>query len=1276
MHHYEVYRDGVLIAQVTDLSALQYVDVELANGTYTYTVVAVDHVGNKSEVSNRVTVTIAMPPPAAPRHLAVVDTATGGTLSLTWDIAPTESPARFRVLRSDHPGGPYTLIGETVAQTWLNTGLHNGSTYYYVVLALDTLGNASDFSPEAQAVPHDRSAPDAPVLHFPTVAGQVWVSHEPQATVIGMAEPGARIQLMVNGQQVAVTQAQAALQVLEKVLPDTYLHGLSPDGRSVAYLSYQDDILRLYDYDTDAVLEVTAVAGTNYLRWAPDSASLLFSDFSRTSGHTLIRQYVLAEKRLTALTDPATMDITAAALSPDGRYLVISGSAGEGSGLWRQDVATGTYHQLVTTSFAWEIQGNSLQWSPDGTSIAYLRGAETCEIVHVPTGSIQSIANVDPASVPQWAPDGQSLLYVSRDPAEQIRQYVLSTATTQDLATGLAPQWRRDGQGIMYVDPTTTALLHTELATATTTTLLHSTRLLPATLQVVSYGWIGILNQKSFGAETYHRLSLAGRFVVPNVRLDVEDNMITATARDTAGNSSAASPGMVLTYVPGEQADLTLTEDSIIVLPATPGTGERTRVTVIVHNRGTQASTATTVSLVAIAPDSMASVLLDGVPLAPLAVGNSHALTADWTVPVQPGQYTLVAVVDPDNTVAESQESNNVVLKAVLVPSGALPAVAVRTDALVYHSHDTVTATVRMTNAGAPWSGRIVMTVADTAGFVMQTLRQEEITALPYGANLEMIATWQVGTTFAGTYQIVARLLDLQGSVVASASAPFRIAETAAMTTSVSSDRLAYTANTPARVNGTVAYTVGNHVLSGVAARLRIRHASGDLLAEHTTMLGDLVPGSTATVRLDWNTAVYAVGAYQLQLDVTQDGQLLSQATGQFTTVSSGPQLSGRLSLSAMTPTFGDIQTVTYTVTNHGNVALVQQPLRLSLVDVLSGLTLHEQHISVAVAVAQHVTGAVDIATTSLAVQSYTVLLQAVADNGSGGTTLRPLASQTFSVMDRSAPVVAIVAPTHHGFSNGSGVVTMTVQDALSAVARVEFQIDGGPWQLAILQDAATGRYSAVLPQLSKGFYIVQARAIDAFNNAGLSLVVGFTVDTTPPVITIQGVEDNTVYHSVPYTYEVEASDADGDTLRYALSSAPAGMTIDAATGDIAWWPQQPGTYTVTVHVSDPHSASDTQTYTVTVTVPNEVPAITSTPGTEAVVQQPYIYVVEAFDPNGDPLTYSLDAAPTGMHIDAVTGVVTWQPETAGEVVVSLRVTDPYGAATPQQYTLRVSATP
>ena len=41
-----------------------------------------------------------------------------------------------------------------------------------------------------------------------------------------------------------------------------------------------------------------------------------------------------------------------------------------------------------------------------------------------------------------------------------------------------------------------------------------------------------------------------------------------------------------------------------------------------------------------------------------------------------------------------------------------------------------------------------------------------------------------------------------------------------------------------------------------------------------------------------------------------------------------------------------------------------------------------------------------------------------------------------------------------------------------------------------------------------------------------------------------------------PYTYDVEATDLDGDTLTYSFISNPVGMTIISATGLINWTPR------------------------------------------------------------------------------------------------------------------------
>jgi len=66
------------------------------------------------------------------------------------------------------------------------------------------------------------------------------------------------------------------------------------------------------------------------------------------------------------------------------------------------------------------------------------------------------------------------------------------------------------------------------------------------------------------------------------------------------------------------------------------------------------------------------------------------------------------------------------------------------------------------------------------------------------------------------------------------------------------------------------------------------------------------------------------------------------------------------------------------------------------------------------------------------------------------------------------------------------------------------------------------------------------------------------------------------------YSYDVNATDADGDTLVYSLTIKPIGMTINSSNGLINWTPTTSGNYNVTVKVSD-GGLFDTQSFTITV---------------------------------------------------------------------------------------------
>jgi hypothetical protein len=66
-------------------------------------------------------------------------------------------------------------------------------------------------------------------------------------------------------------------------------------------------------------------------------------------------------------------------------------------------------------------------------------------------------------------------------------------------------------------------------------------------------------------------------------------------------------------------------------------------------------------------------------------------------------------------------------------------------------------------------------------------------------------------------------------------------------------------------------------------------------------------------------------------------------------------------------------------------------------------------------------------------------------------------------------------------------------------------------------------------------------------------------------------------------------------------------------------------------------------------------PQITLTPITAAQTTVPYSYQVVASDPQGNPLTYSLSAAPTGMTVSG-TGLVSWTPNSVGTFPVGISV--------------------
>jgi cellulose 1,4-beta-cellobiosidase len=152
---------GPYTTVATNVMATSYTNTGLTNGTtYDYVVSAVNSAGEsvdstQASATPQTTVTV----PAAPSGL----TAAAGDkqVSLSWNAV--SGATSYNVKRAATNGGPYTTVAANVmATSYTNTGLTNGTTYYYVVSAVNSAGESVNSTQVSAAPQATVTVPSAP----------------------------------------------------------------------------------------------------------------------------------------------------------------------------------------------------------------------------------------------------------------------------------------------------------------------------------------------------------------------------------------------------------------------------------------------------------------------------------------------------------------------------------------------------------------------------------------------------------------------------------------------------------------------------------------------------------------------------------------------------------------------------------------------------------------------------------------------------------------------------------------------------------------------------------------------------------------------------------------------------------------------------------------------------------------------------------------------------------------------------------------------------------
>jgi Putative Ig domain len=207
---------------------------------------------------------------------------------------------------------------------------------------------------------------------------------------------------------------------------------------------------------------------------------------------------------------------------------------------------------------------------------------------------------------------------------------------------------------------------------------------------------------------------------------------------------------------------------------------------------------------------------------------------------------------------------------------------------------------------------------------------------------------------------------------------------------------------------------------------------------------------------------------------------------------------------------------------------------------------------------------------------------------------------------------------------------------------------------------------------------------VGSYNNVLISVSDGNAVSSLPafsirvdaanrsPVIS--GTPATTVIAGQPYSFQPNASDADGDNLVFSISGKPSWAGFDTGTGRLSGTPAATGTHNgIVISVSDGRASAALAAFSITVTaapIPppplptNRAPVISGSPPTSVLVNQAYDFHPTASDADGDTLSFAIANKPSWASFDATSGRL-WGTPDSGDAGAwdGIRITVSDGAA-------------
>lgn len=180
---------------------------------------------------------------------------------------------------------------------------------------------------------------------------------------------------------------------------------------------------------------------------------------------------------------------------------------------------------------------------------------------------------------------------------------------------------------------------------------------------------------------------------------------------------------------------------------------------------------------------------------------------------------------------------------------------------------------------------------------------------------------------------------------------------------------------------------------------------------------------------------------------------------------------------------------------------------------------------------------------------------------------------------------------------------------------------------------------------------------------------------------TISGSAPGSVLVDQAYNFQPAAADANGDTLRFAISNRPSWAAFNSSTGRLSGTPRTANIATfsnIVISVNDGTVSTLLPAFSIQVRGPdNRAPTISGSPATGVQATQAYTFTPSGSDPDRDSLTYSINNLPRWASLNNLTGRLSGTPA-AGDVGtysnLIITVSDGRASASLRAFSVVVSA--